>query len=183
MWIIFGTKAKTELVPGGAREERVCERCGEDTLFYERRLVNTFDLYFIDVFDYGAQRVMACGACGTLYRTDDAPGPRVTAASGLERAIEGVGSGVGRAIQRAAGAIEPMLEHASRTLGPSVTATTAQVGDALGRIGDRIVRGVSSSSAARVSIDDEEDERELDADPEKADLLRRFAELEKRMKK
>ncbi len=183
MWIIFGTKAKTELVPGGAREEGVCQKCGEHTLFYERRLVNTFDLYFIDVFDYGAQRVMACGACGTLYRTDEASGEE--AASGLERTIDEVGSGVGRALERAAGAIGPVLEQAGRSLAPGVKATTAQVGDALGRIGDRIVRGVTpGSSRARATVEhDEDEEHELDADPEKADLLRRFAELEKRMKK
>lgn len=182
MWIIFGTKAKTELVPGGAREEGVCQSCGEEVIFYERRLKKTFDLYFIDLLDYEAHRVMACGACGTLYRTDEAPSG-VKLASGLQQAVDGVGSTVSRALRRAAGAIEPVLDDASRSLGPSVTKTTARVGDALGRIGDRIVSGTASQQRkVRASTEDEE-EQELDSDPEKADLLRRFAELEKRMKK
>lgn len=40
-------------------------------MFYERMSVSKFSLYFIELLDYGKRRVMACGACGALYATDE----------------------------------------------------------------------------------------------------------------
>ena len=40
-------------------------------MFYERRAMTKLQLYFIDILDYGKRRVMACGACGELYATDE----------------------------------------------------------------------------------------------------------------
>ncbi len=182
MWVIFGTNAKTELVRGGAREEGECQSCGERVVFYERRVVKTFDLYFVDLFEYGARRVMACDACGTLYAVDGVPEGRAKVASSLERAVDGAGAGIERALRRAADAVEPMLDEAGRAIGPRAAATTARLGDALERIGGR-VRGTLDRGASRVVAEQNDDDDALDADPEKADLLRRFAELEKRMKK
>ncbi len=71
MWIIFGRKVETERVPGGERVERHCDHCGETAVFYERRMIAKLQLYFLDVLEYDKRRVMACGACGTLYGTDE----------------------------------------------------------------------------------------------------------------
>jgi hypothetical protein len=71
MWIVFGNKEKTERVPGGSVVQRHCEQCGETAMFYERQAVSTFQIYFIDILDYGKRTVMACGACGALYATDE----------------------------------------------------------------------------------------------------------------
>ncbi len=71
MWIVFGNKEKTERVPGGAVVQRHCDQCGETAMFYERKATSVFQVYFIDVVDYGSRTVMACGACGALYATDE----------------------------------------------------------------------------------------------------------------
>ncbi len=71
MWIVFGTKAELERVPGGLKVERYCGSCGETAMFYEKQSTKTFRLYFIDVFDYERHRVMACGSCGASYATDE----------------------------------------------------------------------------------------------------------------
>ena len=72
MWIVLGTKEKSERVPNGRRFESQCQACGEVAMFYERRVNSTLQLYFLDIVDYGSRLVMACGACGTLYATGDA---------------------------------------------------------------------------------------------------------------
>lgn len=71
MWIVVSTKVKTERVAGGRQLDRHCSECGEDARFYERRATSILQLYFIDVVDYGRRTVMACGACGALYATDE----------------------------------------------------------------------------------------------------------------
>jgi hypothetical protein len=71
MWLIFGSKEKTERVPNGRVVERVCESCHERAMFYERQATTTLQFYFFDVLDYGKRTVMACGACGTLFATDE----------------------------------------------------------------------------------------------------------------
>jgi len=71
MWIVFGNKLKSERVPNGKRVERHCESCGETAMFYERTSSTKFSLYFIEILEYGKRRVMACGACGELYATDE----------------------------------------------------------------------------------------------------------------
>jgi hypothetical protein len=71
MWIVFGTSHASKRVPHGAQVARHCDACGEDTTFYEKELTSTLRLYFVDVLDYGARRVMQCGACGAHYATDE----------------------------------------------------------------------------------------------------------------
>lgn len=78
MWIVFGNKEKTERVPGGAAVQRHCDQCGETAMFYERKATSVFQIYFIDVVDYGARTVMACGACGALYATDEVSKPSLS---------------------------------------------------------------------------------------------------------
>lgn len=75
MWIVFGNKQKSERVPNGKRVERHCSSCGETAMFYERTSSTKFSLYFIELLEYGKRRVMACGACGELYATDELGSP------------------------------------------------------------------------------------------------------------
>lgn len=78
MWIVFGNKEKTERVSGGAVVQRHCDQCGETAMFYERKATSVFQVYFIDVVDYGSRTVMACGACGALYATDEVNKPSLS---------------------------------------------------------------------------------------------------------
>jgi hypothetical protein len=71
VWIVFGNRVNARRVPGGLKVERRCGQCGETATFYEKEVKSTFNLYFIDVFDYGRHRVMACGCCGACYATDE----------------------------------------------------------------------------------------------------------------
>jgi hypothetical protein len=101
MWLLIGTKDKTERVPGGKQVERRCSHCGEVAMFYERHLVSTFQLYFLDVVDYASRTVMACGACGTLYATDEVGAREPTAFEKLTGAAEQVGSTIASGATRA----------------------------------------------------------------------------------
>lgn len=111
MWIVLGTKEKTERVPGGRQFESRCQSCGEIAMFYERRLVSTFRLYFLDVVDYRQRIVMACGACGTLFATGDAVEPdmltKATDAAG--QVGSAIATGAQRAVARIAGAARDVL--------------------------------------------------------------------------
>lgn len=104
MWFIIGTKEKTERVPNGRRLECRCSQCGETAMFYERRAVSTVQLYFLDVADYRSRLVMACGACGALFGTDDKASQEVTALESFSGAAGELGSsimsGARRALQR-----------------------------------------------------------------------------------
>ena len=71
MWIILGNKVKTQRVAGGRKLERQCPSCGEVAMFYEREVTTSFRVYFVSIFNYETQRVMACGACGDHYATDE----------------------------------------------------------------------------------------------------------------
>ncbi|AKU94037.1 hypothetical protein AKJ09_00701 [Labilithrix luteola] len=75
MWVVIGTKEKTERVPGGRQVERHCSECGETAMFYERRATSTLQLYFLNVYEFKSRHVMACGACGALYATDEVSSP------------------------------------------------------------------------------------------------------------
>lgn len=75
MWILFGNKERTERVPNGKSVERHCSACNETAVFYERTASTKFSLYFIELVEYGKRRVMACGACGALYATDELGSP------------------------------------------------------------------------------------------------------------
>jgi len=109
MWFVIGTKQKTERVPNGRQVERRCSSCGEVAMFYERRAVSTFQLYFLDVVDYRSRIVMACGACGTLYGTDDLgarePTPLQTFTGAAEQVGSALASGATRALDRLRSAV------------------------------------------------------------------------------
>src|SRR5437870_2306687 len=75
MWIVWGNSTKSERVQGGPKIERHCTACNETAMFYERSVTRTVQLYFINVYDYKTQRVMACGASGALYSTDELGAP------------------------------------------------------------------------------------------------------------
>src|SRR5271170_3174918 len=108
MWIVFGTGDKTKRVVGGAKVSRHCDQCGESTTFYEKEILSTFRLYFIDVLDYGRQRVMACGGCGTCYATDELGEADRPEGRGLDRLGEGVEQAArkaGRFLDRASEAV------------------------------------------------------------------------------
>lgn len=199
VWIILGQRTKTERVPGGLAVERQCPSCNEFATFYERRAVKTFRVYFMDVFDYADQRVMACGACGTLFATDEHGEPSTDTKDGWRTAFDDAAKCVGGAVEKAGEALGPMWEHAaanaqkilgdaSHTLGPLAKKAGEGLGEAFGKLGDEVgagVRRLRSEGAGGGERDRDEDDRpesEREPDPEKAALLRRFEELEKKQK-
>jgi len=180
VWIIIGHRTKTERVPDGLVVERRCTSCGERAKFYERKAVRTFRLYLLDVFDYDSQRVMACGACGAHYATDEHGEPSRESASGWQNALASAAGQVKDAAQKAGDALAPAWEQASDNardllddardgLAPLARKASAEVGDAFRRL--------------RVEDEPELPESAREKDPLKADVLRRFEELERRMKK
>ncbi len=113
MWIVFGNKRTTERVPNGARVERHCQSCGETSMFYERTSSTKFSLYFIELLEYGKRRVMACGACGELYATDEL-GDATQQQSGAERALgaaEKAGAQIGAAAKDAFGKLSAAAKN------------------------------------------------------------------------
>jgi hypothetical protein len=113
MWIVLGTKEKSERVPNGRRFESRCQACGEVAMFYERTVTSTLQLYFLDIVNYGTRLVMACGACGTLYATGDAAKAEPDMIAKATRAASNVGSalatGATRAVDKLAGATRELL--------------------------------------------------------------------------
>ena len=83
-------------------------------MFYERRAVSTVQLYFLDVADYRSRLVMACGACGALFGTDDKAGQEATALDSFTGAAGQIGSsimsGARRAFQRVSASAHAALE-------------------------------------------------------------------------
>jgi hypothetical protein len=165
MWIVFGTAERTERVPGGAKVDRRCEKCGEVTTFYEKQVHSSFRLYFIDVFDYDRHRVMACGGCGTCYATDEL-GSKAAAEAGTEPAARSFGQEVERVARRAGGFLER-------------TADAVEAGIS------SLLPGDSPHAPARREPDASEhadgqlsDEEEQELDP----LEKRFRDLEERDK-
>lgn len=205
VWIVIGRRTKTERVPGGLVVDRDCPACGEHASFYERRAVRTFRLYFLDVFDYDKQRVMACGACGTLFATEEHGPPSAEDAEGWREALDKAQETVSGAAKRAGEALGPALENAApmaKRAGDNVRELFTEAGEALGPLAKKAQEGLGqafgtvSEELRRIggeddeAFDDDEDveEEELpesarERDPEKRDLLRRFEELERKLKK
>jgi hypothetical protein len=159
MWIIFGNRVRSERVPNGKVAERRCGACGEVAMFYERRVVSTMQLYFLDVFNYKRQRAMSCGACGALYATDEFGAP--------EDEHESLQSGT----------IAGTLESAAKTVGDAVRTGASEW---LGR-GRDAVRSTRDRLEAREESahNDHADDPLRDEDDE---LNRRFAELERKVR-
>lgn len=158
MWIVLGTKEKSERVPNGRSFESRCQACGEVAMFYERRTKSTLQLYFLDIVDYGSQLVMACGACGTLYATGDA-----------------------------AKAEPDMIAKATKTAADVRSAIAAGATRAVDRLAGA-TRGLLSPTVPRVERESEtqnESERAMHDDPLREDdeaLEARFKDLEKRVR-
>lgn len=115
MWLVLGTKEKTERVPNGKQVEHRCSACGEIAMFYERRATSTFQLYFIDVVDFKSRIVMACGACGMLYATDDGTGREPDALEKVTGVAEQVGARIASGATRAADRLTSAARSAFRT--------------------------------------------------------------------
>lgn len=155
MWIVLGTKEKSERVPNGRRFESQCQACGEVAMFYERRVNSTLQLYFLDIVDYGSRLVMACGACGTLYATGDA-----------------------------AQAQPDMISKATKTAGQIGSAIATGAGRAVDKVSDA-ARGLLGSAASKPIPSRREEDDALHDDPLREDddaLEARFKELEKRVR-
>jgi hypothetical protein len=149
MWIVFGTADKTKRVVGGAKIERHCDHCGERTTFYEKEILSTFRLYFIDVFDYRRQRVMACGGCGTCYATDELGGADGREGTGLDRVGDGVEQAArkaGRFLGRASEAVESRLSSLLSDRSSPEPAPPADAHEEGGR--SEAVRGATDEQAA-----------------------------------
>jgi hypothetical protein len=157
MWIVFGTDQKTQRVPGGARVDRRCESCGETATFYEKEITATFQLYFINLFDYRRHRVMSCGCCGACYATDELGAP-----ARREDDIDSIGEGIERAARRAGG----YLERAADVVESGISSLLSS--------------GERARIAERRVIDEEERREEDDDDPLADPLEKRFRELEKK---
>jgi hypothetical protein len=163
MWIIWGTKVNARRIPGGLKVERTCGHCGETATFYEREVTSTFRLYFIDVLDYGHERVMACGSCGTCYATDELGVAGTTSresreereSQSLEARAERVMGSVGGYVDRAAEAVESTVA---------------------GLFAERGASGQRAATGARISTEDEE------VDPLEDPLEARFKELERKVR-
>jgi hypothetical protein len=106
MWVILGNKVETQRVPNGRRVERACAACGETAMFYEREVSKSFRLYFVSLFNYETQRVMACGACGAHYATDELGRPMVSDTPPEERQKGTIFGGVKDALRRAGNALQ-----------------------------------------------------------------------------
>lgn len=200
VWIVIGQGTKTELVEGGLRVERECASCGEIATFRERKAVKSFRLYMIDVFDFEEQRVMACGACGALFATDELGRPSADTASGWRGALSSAAAQVGEAVGKAGEALGPAAQKAGEALGPAWDRASENardlfdeareglgplakkagesVGDALRRL-----RAAAEGEEHDELADDDRPESERETDPEKAAVLRRFEALEKKLKR
>jgi len=193
VWIVIGHRTKTERVPGGVSVERRCPACGEVSTFYERRALRTFRLYFLDVFDYDEQRVMACGACGTLFATDEHGAPSRATARGWQEALDRAADRVGGAVSRAGEALGPVLdqasdnarelyEDASDNLAPWAKRASEGLGEAWGRLTEEVGAGVRRLRSDPKRGREPPRSGAEEPDPEKAALLKRFEELERKLK-
>jgi hypothetical protein len=125
MWIVFGNELKTERVPNGARVERHCGLCGETAVFYERTAVTKLSLYFIELLEYGKRRVMACGACGALYATDELGAALPSSGAGkVIAAAEQAGTQISTAAKDAFGKLSSAARSGLEQLGVGTPAAT-----------------------------------------------------------
>lgn len=91
-------------------------------MFYERHAVSTLQLYFLDVVDYASRTVMACGACGTLYATDEVGARAPTAFETFTGTAEHVGSAIASGLTRAIDRVTDVARGAVRSA-PAVPAS------------------------------------------------------------
>lgn len=189
-WVVLGLKRATERVEGGAQLVRRCDGCHEETTFYEKEIKSTFRLYFIDVFDFNRDRVMACGACGAAFVTDElASKPRPQAPTeSFEKQLERGGQAVSRAAAdfgESMGAVSTEVGRGLRTGAADMAAGLSDIAARVSgkRVGDlaRRTLGRRESASPEPDLSPEELEalRELDG-PSALEL--RFRELERQAK-
>jgi hypothetical protein len=174
MWIILGNKVQTQRVPGGRKVERQCSTCGEIAMFYEREVSKSFRLYFVNLFNYETQRVMACGACGEHYATDELGRPLESDTPAEERQKGTVVGAVKDVLRRAGNAIQ---DATGVKADPDVAEPEEPAATAKKTIMPEAKRLAASSDTP--SDDDFVDPLSEDDD----DLNARFAALEKKMAK
>ncbi|MCB9660539.1 MAG: hypothetical protein H6726_23040 [Sandaracinaceae bacterium] len=190
VWVVLGLKRATERVPGGAQLQRRCESCQEDTTFYEKELKSTFRLYFLDVFDFNRDRVMACGACGACYVTDEVGGARLPShTASLEKQLERGGQAVGKFAADMGESAATVGAEISRGLRTTASDVTRGLSDLAARAGSGSLPDLAKRAVATVaagpqrerdpepSADEVVGLRELDV-PD--DLEERFRELERK---
>lgn len=189
-WVVLGLKRATERVPGGAQLVRRCDSCREETTFYEKEIKSTFRLYFIDVFDFNRDRVMACGACGAAFVTDElAAKPRTPiVSSSLDKQLE---RGAG-AVSRAAADMGQSFGAVGGEVGRGLRSAATDVGQGLGDIATRVGHTRLGDLARRTLGQREQRSPEPDLTPEEEAALReldgpselelRFRELERQAK-
>lgn len=174
MWIILGNKAETRRVEGGRKVERQCSSCAETAMFYEREVTKSFRLYFVSLFNYETQRVMACGACGALYATDELGRPMTSDTPDDERQKGTVLGTVKDALRRAGN----KLQDATGTrVDPDVAA-------ARGEPEQRTAKPTIQPASRRLGAASDDDHGDEDIDPladADDELNARFAALERRM--
>src|SRR5690349_8140268 len=102
-------------------------------MFYERRVARSFTLYFIPVFDVESERVLACGACGALFRTDEHGMADALTRSAWSDALTTAGEGARNALGQAAEALAPAAANATRLAGDAVASATDALAPALRR--------------------------------------------------
>lgn len=191
-WVVLGLKRATELVPGGAQLTRRCDSCHQETTFYEKEIKSTFRLYFIDVFDFNRDRVMACGACGAAFVTDElAAKPRtpLPQSASFEKQLERGGE----AVSRAAAELGESVGSVGTELGRGLRTAASEVREGLGELAVRAT-GTRAGDLARRALGRRPSSRsaEPDLSPEELDALReldgpsalelRFRELERQAK-
>ena len=146
-WVVLGLKRATERVEGGAQLVRRCDGCHEETTFYEKEIKSTFRLYFIDVFDFNRDRVMACGACGAAFVTDELaskPRPQAPAESFGEQLERGGQAGAPSPGPRAPA--EGSEKQPGRG-GQAVSRPAADFGESMGAVSTEVGRGLRTGAA------------------------------------
>ncbi len=175
MWVILGNKVQTTRVPDGRKVERHCTACGETAMFYEREVSKSFRLYFIDLFNYQTQRVMACGACGAHYATDELGRPMAGEVSDDDRQKGTVLGTVKDALRRAGNALQDAT-------GVKADPDVASAGEEPERPAKKTIMPESKRLAASSETPDDDDFVDpLASDDD--DLNARFAALEKKLAK
>jgi hypothetical protein len=170
MWIILGNKVQTQRVPDGRKVERQCTACGETAMFYEREVSKSFRLYFVSLFNYETQRVMACGACGAHYATDELGRPLSSNTPADERQKGTVLGSMKDAFRRVSGQA------------PAKEAATPPAPEVDGEPAKKTIQPQAKRTGSSFEDDDRSDDELIDplADADD-DLNARFAALEKRL--
>lgn len=189
-WVVLGLKRATERVPGGAQLVRRCDGCHEETTFYEKEIKSTFRLYFVDVFDFDRDRVMACGACGAAFVTDElAAKPRTPMVSTTLDKELGRGA---EAVSRAAADMGESFGAVGSEIGRGLRTAASDVSHGLGDLASRVSGKRLGDLARRTLGRREAGSAEPDLSPEEEAALRkldgpselelRFRELERQAK-